>query len=178
MSVMSIGFQPVEAVLPHLPGYESAYFSDERLVTYVLNPEAKERKGSPAVLFERVLAIEGAHVEYLREQLVEGLAESPAILHEEDEYGQAWEVPTLVTGRNGRDAYVIGAWFIEVEARGPRFLTARVARPNEIATIQARREAFGYPTGAVGAALEDCCAARGSPQLGRRHPGHDSARLC
>jgi hypothetical protein len=107
--------------------YESTYFSDDRLATYVLNPEAKEGRGSPAVLFERVLAIEGVHVEYLREQLVEGLAESPAILHKEDEYGQAWEVPALVTGCNGRDAYVVEGWFIEVEARGPLFVTARAS---------------------------------------------------
>ena len=118
MSVMSIGFQPVEAVLPHLPGYESAYFSDERLVTYVLNPEAKERR-APLRCCSSACWRSRCPRGVLREQLVEGLAESPAILHEEDEYGQAWEVPTLVTGRNGRDAYVIGAWFIEVEARGP-----------------------------------------------------------
>jgi hypothetical protein len=174
---MPTGFHPVEAVLPHLPGYESAYFSDDRLVTHVLNPKAKEGKGSPAVLFERVLAIEGAHVEYLREQLVEGLAESPAILHKENEYGQAWEVPALVTGRNGRNAYVVEAWFIEVEASVPRFLTARVARPNEIATIRAHREAFGYPIGAFGAALEDCGAERGLPRLSHPHRGRDSAHL-
>jgi hypothetical protein len=150
---MSIELQPIQAVLSQLPGYEDAYFSDDRLATYVLNPEAKEGNGCPAVLFERVLAIEGAHVEYLREQLVEGLVESPAILHEQGECWQAWEVPVLVTGRNGRDAYVIGGWRIEGEATAPRFVTARVARLNEIATIRTRREAFGYPTGAVGAAV-------------------------
>jgi hypothetical protein len=170
-------FQPVEVVLPHLPEYESACFSDERLATYVLNPEAKEG-GSHAVLFERVLAIEGAHVEYLRGQLVEGLAESPAILHKENEYGQVWEVPALVTGRNGRDAYVIESWAIETEARVPSFVTARVARRDEIGTIRSRREAFGYPIGEVGAALGDYGAVPGRSRLRRKRPRRGSAYLC
>lgn len=178
---MPPGFEVVEAVLPHLPEYRDACFPDDRMASYVLNPAAKEGKGH-SVLFQRVLAVEASDAGWLRDRLVEGLSESPAILHKESTYGQEWEVPARVTGRNGRDAFVITAWLRETTGEGttftvPRFVTARVAPPEEIPRLRAIREFYGYSVGTVGAPFPPSGAPKGIPPVAGRHRRQHPARL-
>jgi hypothetical protein len=130
-------------VVEALPEYESAWIPAPKLNDYVLNPESAAG-ASKAVVFSSVFAIEREHSGYLYDQILTGLPESPAILHEETDYGATWEVPILVTGRNGRAGYVQTGWISRPEDRGPQFVTARVAKPRDFPRLRSVREAFGY----------------------------------
>ena len=145
---MPTGFGIVEGlkVVSCLPGHEYASIPVAKLRDYALNPESEEGVHK-AVVFASALAIEREHWGYLGEQIQEGLHESPAIVHGETEYGPTWEVPILVTGRNGLVCLVRTGWIIRLKDPGPQLTTTRVAKRREIPRLRAVREAFGYATG-------------------------------
>jgi hypothetical protein len=143
---MSSGIPLVEAmIVGQLPGYEAAWIPMPKLTDYVLSPDSEEGRGK-AIIFASALGIKREHSGYLHDQILIGLTEAPAILHEETQYGPTWEVPILVTGLNGRVGYVRTGWIIRPDDSGPQLTTARVAKPCEIPRLRAAREAFGYAT--------------------------------
>jgi hypothetical protein len=99
-------------IVSHLPGYERASISEEKIRGYALNPASPKGKDK-AVVFKSALGIEQEHSGYLREQIFQGLPETEAILaNPETGWGQEWEVVVPVVGRNGNSRYVTTKWIV------------------------------------------------------------------
>jgi hypothetical protein len=162
--------ETIEA-LAHLPSYRYARIPPAKIEDYMLSTEQGDGK---AYRFRNEFGIERRHAGYLREQIVEGLTEAPAIFHRESKQGIHWEVPVLVTGHNAHVGYVTTGWIIRPGDPRPHLVTGRVSESALIPRQRAAREAFGYSTGANGDGHEG----RGAVRIVRRvSPGHEGDDL-
>jgi len=68
-------------------------------------------------------------LEYLRDQIKQGLLTASVCNTQVNSYGVLYEVPILVQGLNGASHEVITAWIVEGEIPVPRLTTAYVNVP-------------------------------------------------
>jgi hypothetical protein len=161
-------------VVACLPGYRYARIPRSKIDDYMLSFEHEEGK---AYRFRNEFGIERKHAAYLRDQLIEGLAEAPAIFYKETKHGVHWEVPVLVTGTNDHVGYVTTGWIIRPMDPRPQLTTGRVSESDRIPRQRAAREAFGYSTGAAGAVTESRVPVRVVRRVSSGHEGDDPSRL-
>ena len=99
----------------------------EKLAGYSLNLEHADGRHK-AVLFEAVLDITAADVDYLAESLVAGIADTPIrAVRENTPHGYLCEVRISVRGLRAwseRTAVVVTAWEIAWDGAAPRLVTA------------------------------------------------------
>ena len=112
-----------------LPRPEDAYGVQEKLTGYSLNLEHADG-GHKAVLFEAVLDVTAADVDYLAEALIAGIAHTPIrAVRENPPHGYLFEVRISVRGlraRSDRTALVLSAWEIAYDGDAPRLVTALI----------------------------------------------------
>jgi hypothetical protein len=112
-----------------LPRSEDAYGVHEKLAGYSLSREHAGGRHK-AVLFEAVLDISAADVDYLAESLIAGIADSPVgAVRENAPHGFLCEVRISVRGlraRSDRTAVVVTAWEVASDGDAPRLVTALI----------------------------------------------------
>jgi hypothetical protein len=139
-------------VVPQLPGWEHAWVPEAKLKDYALSPEDPKGKHKARV-FSSMLGIGQEDGQYLREQILGRLSEYEAILCNSDTgYGEEWEVPVPVEGRNERTRYVATKWIIVDRSRPePKLSTLYVEKSarklREVEERYACRKAGDAPPG-------------------------------
>lgn len=112
-----------------LPRAQDAYGVHEKLAGYSLNLEHADGHHK-AVVFEAVLDIAAADVDYLAESVIAGIvATSIRALRENAPHGYLCEVRIRVRGlreRSDRTAIVVTAWEIAEDGDAPRLVTALI----------------------------------------------------
>jgi hypothetical protein len=112
-----------------LPRPEEAYGVHEKLAGYSLNREHADGRHK-AVLFEAVLDISAADVDYLAGSLIAGITDTPVrAVRENAPHGYLCEVRISVRGlraRSDRTAPVLTAWEIAWDGDAPRLVTAMI----------------------------------------------------
>jgi uncharacterized protein len=110
-----------------LPRAQDAYGVHEKLAGYSLSLEHAVG-GHKAGLFEAVLDITTADVDYLLESLIAGIADTPIrAVRGNAPHGHLCEVRIGVRGlraRSDRTAIVVTAWEIAWDGDAPRLVTA------------------------------------------------------
>jgi hypothetical protein len=110
-----------------LPRAEDASGVHEKLTGYSLKREHADGRHK-AVLFEAVLDITAADVDYLAELLIAGIADTPVrAVRENAPHGYLCDVRISVRGlraRFDRTAIVLTAWEVAWDGDAPRFVTA------------------------------------------------------
>lgn len=112
-----------------IPRSQDAYGVQEKLAGYSLNREHADGRHK-AVLFEAVLDITAADVDYLAESLIAGIADTPIrVVRKNAPHGYLCEVRISVRGlraRSDRTALVLTAWEIAWDGDAPRLVTALI----------------------------------------------------
>jgi hypothetical protein len=116
---------PDELLLPRL---ESAEVPAEKLRDYALNP-AHPTGRHKARVFESSLGIGKDDWEFLRDQILDGLAlNAVTAIRPKSPYGAEYEVKMTIEGLNGENHRVITGWLLP-QSGAPRLLTAYVELP-------------------------------------------------
>lgn len=121
-----------------LPEFESAEIPAPKLRDYALNPASTEG-AHKAFVFESALGIERGDWEYLRDEILEGLSISEAILVEpETRWGyECWTVHVPILGLNGCTRLVTTGWKRPlVLGKPPRLVTAYIKSSPENSLLQ------------------------------------------
>jgi hypothetical protein len=121
--------------IPHtnaLPNYHNAVIPPDKLKKYALDPRHVARvfggrNGSDkARVFKAALGFELDNWEILRDRILGELPYHEAVLGDEDEYGQRYNVILPIEGANGKTVAVITAWIIEPDKDYARLISAYV----------------------------------------------------
>ncbi len=94
---------------------------EEKLAGYALDP-THPRGCHKARVFSSALGMERTDWRYLRDQLIEGVAEAPVLGTRITPFGVLYEGVVLVDGLNGTTAPVAAIWIIQ-EDRPPRLVS-------------------------------------------------------
>lgn len=100
---------------------------EEKLTAYALDP-AHPRGRHKARAFRSTLGIERTDWRYLRDQLIEGVAEAAVVGTRVTPFGVLYEVVVLVDGINGTTAPVAAIWIVEDQGP-PRLVSTWVDIP-------------------------------------------------
>lgn len=105
---------------PHpkaLANFEKAYIPESKM-HYALQDASKSR------VFRALGYSEKAdNWEVLRDAILEGLSNYPAVFDKEDQYGITYEVVIIISGPVGKNAPVKTYWIREWESEYPRLIT-------------------------------------------------------
>ena len=107
-----------------MPNGEQAVVTDEKLFGFLLNTGHDEQAGH-AVLFARLLGIDGSNAEVLRSALLSAAATGDATLGKRSPYGQKYEIRFSMTGPRGSFT-ILSIWMISRGGTTPRLVTAFV----------------------------------------------------
>jgi Domain of unknown function (DUF6883) len=124
-----------------LPNYSLAIIPPQKLWGYALSPTHKRGKHKARV-FQSVLGLEQQDWPYLRDQIIEGLPESEAVLRYDTVKYQKWEVPILVAGRSSHQGYVTTGWIVRAEDERPQLTSAYVEKSARNRRLLAEDEPF------------------------------------
>lgn len=106
---------------PHpqaLDNFDEAYIPEGKIREYALRNVSKKRP------FESLGFSEGAgNWEMLRDAILDGLPQHPAIFDKQNQYGITHEVTVPIVGPNGKEAPVKTYWIREREEDAPRLAT-------------------------------------------------------
>ena len=86
------------------------------------HPKGKDK----AIAFEKALGYNINNVDDLITDIYKNLSSYPAKLRPKTQYGQPFEVRMLLTGPNGKTAYVKTGWIINAGDKNPRLTSAYV----------------------------------------------------
>ena len=111
-----------------LPGYERAIIPTEKFANYALNPAVAPDK---AIAFEMALGYTIKDAERLIHNIRSHLGDFPCNEKGDIGYGMTYEVLMLLTGRNGRSAFVLTAWIKDVKNDELRLTSAYVKKRKE-----------------------------------------------
>jgi uncharacterized protein DUF6883 len=113
---------------PRLPRAARAVVPVEKLYAYALDSEHRSGRHKARV-FSSVLGIEQRDWEYLRDQILARVADSPVTaIRPSPPWGTEYEVRIAVDGLNGVTHPVITGWLLPSDGP-PRLLTAYVELP-------------------------------------------------
>jgi hypothetical protein len=107
-----------------LPNRERAILDLRKIEDYCLN-SAHPRGRHKARVLRNALGLERNDARWLRDALLEGLAESDAAEFKSDALGRQWRVDVPIT-RQGRRAMVRTLWIVRTGEDFPRFVTCWV----------------------------------------------------
>jgi hypothetical protein len=93
-----------------LPNGERAQIDDQKLLGYALNPAHPAGK-QHARLFDRLLGINLANADVLRQALIDAARDGEAIAGKASRYGTKYEVRFEMTGTRGR-YNVLSVWIV------------------------------------------------------------------
>ena len=110
--------------MAHLPHADRAVLDLHKIEDYCLSP-AHPRGRHKARVFREVLGLVRSDAEWLRQALLDGLAEQEAAELANDSYGTRWRVDIPVRRQNS-GAVVKTVWIIRSGEREPRFVTCWV----------------------------------------------------
>jgi len=105
-----------------LPGGERAFADPRKVRDYLLNPA--HRVGHSKARFFGALGFTRARWPALYEVLLEVAIQDDATLGELTAYGQKYEVHAMITGPEGRGAFVWTVWIVLSDEDFPRLVTA------------------------------------------------------
>lgn len=108
-----------------LPNYKKAEIPIEKFTKYALNMDHPKGKDK-AIAFEKALGYNINNTEDLIADIYKKLSIYPAKLRPKTQYGQPFEVRMLLTGPNGKTAYVKTGWIINKGDKNPRLTSAYV----------------------------------------------------
>ena len=107
-----------------LPNADRAVIEDRKLLQYVLSPVHPHGR-THAHLFDRLLGINLANADVLRQALLQAAATEQAIPGPISAYGQKFEVRFSLAGPRG--VYnVLSVWMVEFPNDPPRLVTAYI----------------------------------------------------
>jgi hypothetical protein len=109
-----------------MPNADLATITDEKLLRYVLNP-AHAVGGPHAKLFDRLLGINLACADVLREALLRAASDEEASLGKPSPFGQKFEIRFSLTGPNG-SYNILSVWMIKTGTASPQLITAYVTK--------------------------------------------------
>lgn len=102
----------------YLPNFTSAIIDIEKLTEYCLNefhPKGKHK----ARLFKSVLNISIENADYLKDLIIKGICEYPAIEQETDEFGKRFTVDISI--RKNTEIIILRTnWIIKINEQIPR----------------------------------------------------------
>jgi hypothetical protein len=107
-----------------LPNHVLAQIEFAKLHAYCLSAN-HPRGRHKARQFAASLGISAGDANWLRDQILQGIAETDAVRQEADEYGQRWRVDLLLTRQNRR-VVVRTIWMVRQRENFPRFITCWV----------------------------------------------------
>jgi hypothetical protein len=114
-----------------MPRADRAWNVDDKLRRYVLNPKHSDGK-QKATVFKEALCIGLEELEYLRGEILDGLATEPIIgVRGNAPYGVICEVCIPVRGlaeHEGRTIDITTIWELRDESADPKLVTAYPAR--------------------------------------------------
>ena len=110
--------------MAQLPNHQRAEIDIAKLRDYCLSP-THLRGRHKARVFAAALGIHAADAEWLRDIILQSLADADAVMDEASQFGQRWHVDLLLTRQNRR-AVIRTAWLIRVSQSNPRLITAWV----------------------------------------------------
>jgi hypothetical protein len=113
--------------IPRLPRASESVVPLEKLANYALDPE-HPRGRHRARVFAAALGIRRDDAGYLRDQLLEGVIDTPVRGTRITPFGVLYEVVLLVDGLNGATAPVATAWIVEDDGP-PRLVSTWVDIP-------------------------------------------------
>ena len=108
-----------------LPNYKKAEIPIEKFTKYALNMDHPKGKDK-AIAFEKALGYNINNAEDLIADIYKKLSIYPAKLRPKTQYGQPFEVRMLLTGPNGKTAYVKTGWIINKGDKNPRLTSVYV----------------------------------------------------
>jgi len=112
---------------PHaLPNFSSAIISDEKLLSYSLNPD-HPRGGNKAKVFASALGFTLENAEQLKSEILRLLPTIHAVEREKNQYGQSFSVDIPMTGPTG-SAIVRTGWIVDSGEEFPRLVSTYVLR--------------------------------------------------
>ena len=109
-----------------LPNGDRAVVTDEKLLRYVLNP-LHPVGGPHARLFDRLLGINLACADVLRDALLCAARDQEAMPGKSSVFGQKFEVRFTLSGPRG-SYNVLSVWMIKTGTELPQLVTAYVAK--------------------------------------------------
>lgn len=112
---------------PRVPRADEAVVPEDKLARYALDPK-HPRGRHKARVFSAALGIERADWRYLRDQLIDSVAEAPVLGTRVTPFGVLYETLALVDGLNGTTAPVAAIWIVE-EDHPPRLVSTWVDIP-------------------------------------------------
>ncbi len=107
-----------------LPNGEKAVVDDVKLLQYILNP-AHPHGRTHAHLFDRLLGINLATADVLRQALLQAAKTGDAIAGQRSEFGAKYEIRFSLGGPRGM-YNVLSVWMLESADASPRLVTAYV----------------------------------------------------
>jgi hypothetical protein len=111
-----------------LPRVAEAIIPVEKLRDYALSPEHPTGRHKARV-FSSALGIGQDDWEWLRDQILAGIADSRVSAVFQDLWGFRYTVPILLEGLNGATHEVITAWIVEGDDAPPRLTSTHVNIP-------------------------------------------------
>jgi hypothetical protein len=108
-----------------LPNYKNAEIPIEKFTKYALNMDHPKGKDK-AIAFEKALGYNINNADDLIANIYKNLSSYPAKLRPKTQYGQPFEVRMLLTGPNGKTAYVKTGWIINTGDKNPHLTSAYV----------------------------------------------------
>ena len=111
-----------------LPGYEQAIIPLEKFTKYALNPAVAPDK---AIAFEMALGYTIKDADRLINNIRCHLGDFSCVEKGDIGYGMTYEVIMLLTGKNGRSAFVLTAWIKDSKKDELRLTSAYVKKRKE-----------------------------------------------
>jgi hypothetical protein len=106
----------------NLPGADRAFVDPRKVRDYLLNPA--HRVGHSKARFFGALGFTRAKWPALYQVLIDVAIQGEATPGELTPYGQKYEVHAMITGPEGRGAFVVTVWIVLADEDFPRLVTA------------------------------------------------------
>jgi len=117
-----------------LPNTNNVTIQKEKFTDYILDPIKSRGKW---IAFRDALGYTKSNVDLLIQNIYEQLLNYPAEYKGDKGYGKTYAVHLILTGENGKTAYVVTAWLDDLKTGEMRLISAYVKKKrNEQGKIQ------------------------------------------